>query len=145
MNKGLKISMLVIAGIIVLTIVAMVGLVVVQASGGSFFTGMAQRMGWSNSSSYPFGPMMGQSNLVGNGTASSTNSGANPFGPVSNGTPLTIDQARQAASAYLSQLNNPNLEIKEIMVFTNNAYVRVIEKDTGIGAMELLVDFLRRR
>ena len=55
-------------------------------------------------------------------------------------TPLTIDQARQAVEIYLKDLNNPDLEIKEIMVFDNNAYARITEKSTGIGAMELLVD-----
>jgi hypothetical protein len=51
-----------------------------------------------------------------------------------------MDQARQAAENYLARLNNPDLEIKEIMLFDNNAYVRVTEKSTGTGAMELLVD-----
>jgi len=54
--------------------------------------------------------------------------------------PLTVDQAYQAASDYLSGVNDPNLQIAEVMVFDNNAYVRVIEKSSGIGAFELLVD-----
>jgi hypothetical protein len=54
--------------------------------------------------------------------------------------PLTVDQAYQAASAYLAALNNPDLKIAEVMVFSNNAYVRVIEQGTGIGAFELLVN-----
>ncbi|HEY5270556.1 MAG TPA: DUF5320 domain-containing protein [Anaerolineales bacterium] len=55
-------------------------------------------------------------------------------------TPLTVDQAYQAAGTYLSKLNNPDLKIAEVMVFDNNAYVRVIESSTGIGAFELLVN-----
>jgi hypothetical protein len=58
----------------------------------------------------------------------------------SNITPLTIDQAYQAAEKYLSGLNLPDLKIAEVMVFTNNAYVRVVEQSSGIGAFELLVD-----
>jgi hypothetical protein len=54
--------------------------------------------------------------------------------------PLTVDQAYQAAGTYLSTLDNPDLKIAEVMVFDNNAYVRVVEQGTGIGAFELLVD-----
>ena len=54
--------------------------------------------------------------------------------------PLTIDQAYQAAETYLTTMNNPDLSIAEVMVFDNNAYVRVNEQSTGIGAFELLVD-----
>ena len=57
-----------------------------------------------------------------------------------NANPLTVDQARQAVEGYLTRLNNPDLELKEIMIFDNNAYARITEKSTGIGAMELLVD-----
>lgn len=54
--------------------------------------------------------------------------------------PLTIDQAKQAVEGYLKNLNNSDLELKEIMIFNNNAYARIVEKSTGISAMELLVD-----
>ena len=54
--------------------------------------------------------------------------------------PLTVDQAYQAAGTYIAALNNSDLKIAEVMVFDNNAYVRVVEKSTGIGAFELLVD-----
>lgn len=59
---------------------------------------------------------------------------------LANITPLTLDEAYQSADQYLSNLNNPDLKIAEVMVFDNNAYVRVIEQSTGIGAFELLVD-----
>jgi len=36
--------------------------------------------------------------------------------------------------------NNPDLEIGEIMMFDNQAYAEILEKSTGIGAMEVLVD-----
>jgi len=54
--------------------------------------------------------------------------------------PLTVDQAKQAVEDYLKNLNNSDLELVEIMIFDNNAYARIVEKSTGIGAMELLVD-----
>jgi hypothetical protein len=55
-------------------------------------------------------------------------------------TPLTLDEAYQSADQYLAKLNNTDLKIAEVMVFDNNAYVRVIEQSTGTGAFELLVD-----
>jgi hypothetical protein len=58
----------------------------------------------------------------------------------SNITPLTVDQAYQAAGKYIAALKNPDLKIAEVMVFDNNAYVRVVEQSTGLGAFELLVD-----
>jgi hypothetical protein len=53
---------------------------------------------------------------------------------------LTIDQAKAAAEKYLANLNNPDLEIAEVMIFDNGGYVIVKEASTGIGAFELLVD-----
>ena len=55
-------------------------------------------------------------------------------------TPLTVDQAKAAAEKYLATLDNPDLQIAEIMIFDNNAYVVVSESSTGNGAFELLVD-----
>ncbi len=53
---------------------------------------------------------------------------------------LTVDQAKAAAQKYLAALNNSDLQIAEVMIFNNNAYVAVREKSSGIGAFELLVD-----
>lgn len=55
-------------------------------------------------------------------------------------TPLTVDQAKAAAEKYLANLDNSDLQIAEIMIFDNNAYVVVKEASTGNGAFELLVD-----
>lgn len=55
-------------------------------------------------------------------------------------TPLSIDQATQAAQTYLDALDLTDMKIAEVMIFDNGAYVRVSEESTGIGAFELLVD-----
>ena len=57
-----------------------------------------------------------------------------------NPNPLTADQVISTAEKYLANLNNSDLEIAEIMIFDNNAYVVVKETSTGNGAFELLVD-----
>ena len=57
----------------------------------------------------------------------------------SSNTPVTMDQAETIAQQYLQSLNNPNLAIKEIMEFQYNFYIIYYEKDTGIGAFEMLI------
>jgi hypothetical protein len=54
--------------------------------------------------------------------------------------PLSIERAQEAAQSYLAQVGDENLAIKEIMIFDNHAYVEIIETNSGIGAMEVLVD-----
>ncbi len=54
--------------------------------------------------------------------------------------PLAIDQAKAAVEKYLTGLNNPDLALKEVIIFDNQAYARVVEKSTGLGAFEVLVD-----
>jgi hypothetical protein len=52
----------------------------------------------------------------------------------------SIDDARVAFEQAVEGYGNPNLEVAEVMEFTNNYYAEVKEKDTGIGAMELLIN-----
>ena len=51
-----------------------------------------------------------------------------------------LPEAREAVERALQSYGNSNLEVVEVMEFANNYYAEVREKDTGIGAMELLVD-----
>jgi hypothetical protein len=53
--------------------------------------------------------------------------------------PVTLEQAKTIAQQYLAATGNPNLAIKEIMEFQNNFYVIYYEKDTGVGAFEMLI------
>lgn len=54
-------------------------------------------------------------------------------------TRITMEQAKATAQQYLSTTGNPNLAIKEIMEFQNNFYIIYYEKDTGVGAFEMLI------
>ncbi len=58
----------------------------------------------------------------------------------SNGSPLTLDQAVEAANQYLAAYGNPDLTITEVMEFTENFYAEVEEKSSGIHASEILID-----
>ena len=117
--------------------------------------------GYSSNNDYSYGPgMMGRGNRYAMGPGMALAPGAHlPWVQVPgsagvdrrggyswiNGTnanlaPLTVDQAKQAAQKYIQSLNIQGLEISEVMVFDNNAYVAVKESSTGVGAFELLVD-----
>jgi hypothetical protein len=53
---------------------------------------------------------------------------------------LTIDEAYEAVERYLASQGLDELEVAEVMEFEANFYAIAREHDTGIGAMELLVD-----
>jgi hypothetical protein len=52
--------------------------------------------------------------------------------------PLTIENVEKEMEEFVKVLD-PNFAIKDIMEFDNNFYLIVYEKDTGIGAFEMLV------
>jgi hypothetical protein len=139
MNKTLSTTIIVIA--------------VLALAGGAYFAGsMFARVsvygyGWNNNQAgYGYGPGMMGGRGYGNGQS---NYGYGPGmmggyggynGTNSNVTPLTVAQAKAAAMKYIQSLNVQGLEIGEVMVFDNNAYVVIKESDTGLGAFELLVN-----
>ena len=51
----------------------------------------------------------------------------------------SLDEARSAFERAVEGFGNPNLKVTEVMEFANNYYAEVEEKDTGMGAMELLI------
>ncbi|RME98482.1 MAG: hypothetical protein D6768_17215 [Chloroflexi bacterium] len=54
--------------------------------------------------------------------------------------PLSLDESTTILDAYLADLNDSNLTYQDVMVFDNHTYAQIVEKDTGIGVMEVLVD-----
>ncbi len=125
-----------------LTVLAALALAAVIFFAGSMYArintfGPAMMFGWNNTSGY--GPGMMNGGWHGGMTNGWGRAGGYGYAPA-NVTPLTIDQAKQAAENYLANLNNADLEIAEIMIFDNNGYVIVREASSGIGAFELLVD-----
>ena len=59
--------------------------------------------------------------------------------PLSEGM-ISIEDAQAAVEAYIGRLGYDQLDVAEVMEFEHNYYAIVSEHDTGIGAMELLVD-----
>ncbi|MEW6034628.1 MAG: hypothetical protein AB1603_07220 [Chloroflexota bacterium] len=75
------------------------------------------------------GGMMGGGGMMGNGPV------GNPTGKQ-----VTLEQAAEAVRSYLGGYGPGRLELKEVMEFAWNFYAEIEEEDTGIHAMELLVD-----
>jgi len=53
---------------------------------------------------------------------------------------LSIEHAHEAVERYIATLGDVSLKVAEVMEFERNFYAIVEESDTGIGALELLVD-----
>ena len=53
---------------------------------------------------------------------------------------LSLEEAEAAVERYVERLGYTSLHVTEVMEFERNFYAIVAEEDTGIGAMELLVD-----
>ncbi len=135
MNRTLSTALIVIA------IVALTGALFIAGAmyGRNFSLTPAQVL--DNRGTYAYGPGMmggrGNYGMMGNRGYGMMNGYAYNN---ANTAALTVEQAKAAAQKYLSAVNNPDLAIAEVMIFSNNAYVAVKEKSTGIGAFELLVD-----
>lgn len=53
---------------------------------------------------------------------------------------ISFDEVKITGQEYLDDIGLQNVKISEIMEFSNNFYIVTVEEDTGIGAMELLLD-----
>ena len=56
------------------------------------------------------------------------------------GSIASLEEVREAVESYLSRLGYTDLQVTEVMEFERNYYAIVAEEETGIGAMELLVE-----
>ena len=137
MNKTLSTTLIVIAILALAGGIFFAGNMYARAS--AFGPSMMFSYGTNNNSTYgPGGMMAGQGDMM-NGQGGPGMMGGYSYNNA-NLTPLTLNQAKAAAEKYLANLDNSDLEITEVMIFDNNAYVVVKEASTGNGAFELLVD-----
>jgi len=154
-SKGLRISLIVIG-----VVVAAAALLLVGLSLGRNYWGISSL--WpSSADAYTYGGMMGSGaygqgmmggGMMGSGAYGQGMMGGGMMGSGAHGQgmmgssalfgvePLTLEQAQEALTDYLAARGDGNLELAEIMIFDNHAYAEIVEADSGIGAMELLVD-----
>ena len=109
-----------------------------------FGPGWMMQNTWGVSNTIPFGPgMMGNffnggggfGGMMGGGMMVNAN---NPFYIAPQ--PLTPNEASAVLTTYVADLNDANLAYKDVMIFDNHTYAQIIEKDSGIGAMEVIID-----
>mgnify|MGYP000004233957 CR=1 FL=1 len=84
-------------------------------------------------------------NITPNTCSAGSTAGACPFASANGfiqgeGAALTIEDAQSELEVYLADLGYDGLEIVDMMEFEYNFYAIARETDTGIGAMELLVN-----
>ena len=142
MNNTLRNTLIVVA-----VLVLAVG---IFAAGGMYANAYGFGAGWMmgsySNNDYVPGMMAGFGNKgYGPGMMGRGNNGYGPgmmggYGSNTNVAPLNVDQAKTAAESYIKTLGVDGLQVSEVMVFDNNAYVVIVETSTGKGAFELLVD-----
>ena len=131
MNTGWKkwtalIGVAVLVGVLLVTLVA----------GTALAQGPQGRYGWNGWMGMGSGVMGGR----GYGPGDCPGPGGWGYNVPTDGERLTPDQAAEAVESYLAAYGDSNLTLGEVMEFSNGFYAQVVEKDTGIGAFELLID-----
>ncbi len=96
--------------------------------------------GQSDNQPYPYGPggMMGPGMMEPGGMTGGMGGMTGYYSEVP--TPLSHDDARDIAAGYLASLNNPDLELADFKEYSHNFYVSLLEKSTGRGAIEIIID-----
>ena len=90
---------------------------------------------------YPRGPgMMGPGGVMGPGGMMGPGMMGGGGFYRAGGPRLSLDQAIKIVEDFLRDRNDPDLQVKEIMEFEFNFYAEFMEKSTGIGAFEALID-----
>jgi hypothetical protein len=134
MNTTLRTILIVIAVFVVGAALFLSGVVYGRLGMIGYGPGWMMSGGGPNTVNQPGYGMMG-GGMMGNGMMGGSGS-ASLYGVK----PLTIQDAQKAVESYLAGLSNDDLELGEVMVFDNQAYAIVLEKSTGVGAFEVLVD-----
>lgn len=156
MNKALKITLIATGTLFAGSILLLAGIIIGRSFGnpvafwpGNMMVGYTSvdrrayqpgadnpedQYGYSNPYGIGAGMMGGQ---YGHGPSMM---GGSYSGGLSNVEPLSLNQAQTAVDGFLADLGDKNLVLGEIMIFENHAYAQILEENTSIGAMEVLVD-----
>jgi hypothetical protein len=120
-----------------------------NGSGGFFGPGWMMQNTQGFSGTNQFGPGWMMSQLFGNGAENFFGPGRmmgggmmvnanNPFYTAPQ--PLSLAESTIILDAYLSDLNDGNLIYQDVMAFDNHTYAQIVEQDSGVGVMEVLID-----
>src|SRR5574341_709434 len=139
MNTTLRSILIVVAVIVVGAALFLGGVVYGRLGMMGYGPGWMMSGGGPNTVNQPGYGMMG-GGMMGNGMMGGGMMGGSGSPSLYGVKPLSIQDAQKAVESYLTGLSNDDLELGEVMVFDNQAYAIVLEKSTGVGAFEVLVD-----
>jgi len=124
---------IVVGTVLVLAVMAVLGMGVLSAlAQGPWGNGMMN--GW------PRGYGMMGGGWPGGSSNWSQGGWCGGYGSAGQGQVTSLEQAQGAVESYVQDLGYTGLQVKEVMEFERNYYAIVEEEDTGIGAMEVLVN-----
>jgi len=151
MSNTLKISLIVLVSILTAIALLLLGLYLGGVLAARSYAPAGWMMGYGDPRGYGMGGMMGSYD---DGSEGAYGFGSGMIGPGMMGfagtgellgfEPLSLDEAEAAVDDYLDGLGGDNLALGEVMIFENHAYAQIVETDTGVGAMEVLVDPVTR-
>ena len=137
---------LIVGSVVIIAITALVtlGFFVWMMSGGAMMSGV--NTPWSMATSRGFGStgmgswrgMMDDFGSGSTGMMGDLSNEALTTSGILTGDDFTLEVVEERLEDYLA--GQEDLEIGEIMIFDNHAYAQLVESDSGIGAMEVLVD-----
>jgi hypothetical protein len=88
----------------------------------------------------PPGGIIGHGGVTGPGGMMGSGGMMYQGGAYQGGARISIDKALEIVNNYLKVRKDPDLQVSEILEFSNNFYVGFKEKSTGIYAYEALID-----
>lgn len=87
------------------------------------------------------GSVFGPGGMMGGQTAIGDMMGGFGYGQTQEVKPVqTMEEAKSLLEQYMAGLKDSNLELAEMMEFSNHFYAELRENDTGMYGMELIVD-----
>ncbi|MBI3931048.1 MAG: peptidase M4 [Chloroflexi bacterium] len=133
--------------VISVAVVALLGLAGCVPGGGGMMGAQGGQGGgmMGGQGSQGGGMMGGQGSMMGSMMGTGMMSGMPMMGGMTgyySGVPtaLSHDNAKAIAERYLASTNNPDLEINEFEEYSHNFYISIMEKSTGRGAIEIIID-----
>ena len=108
------------------------------------FAYFGNRGGWSRGSSHcgqgQYAGSTTRGGMMNRGSWGHGMMGNRGYSTFNNAERIELADAVELAEQFMETNEYDDLEIIEVMEFEQNFYVQVFESDTGIGAMELLID-----
>ncbi len=133
-----------IAVIAAILIILGAGYATARSAQNGFWRGMMGGQGYGGMmGGQGYGGMMGgqgYGGIIGNGSAYNNHCGTAGTDDNASTNPITIEDAKASVDQFLAKKGNEDLQLAEIIQFSNHFYAGIKEKSTGKYAFELIVN-----